>query len=189
MSGRVPIKYYWDSCVFLAHLKKETDKHPKSIPIIAELMNLNKLGESTVVGSQVVRIEVLEFNLDAEQRASFGQFYSGKNQIWDVDSRVADLSREIRDFYKRNPIVMPNGNKRGIKTPDAIHLATAINHNVDEFHTLDGGGQDGFSLLSLGDTVAGKYALDIRRPRRPPEHRRVEEDADEQGRLWGDDPN
>jgi len=167
MAGNRP-KYYWDSCVFIAHLKKERDKYPVEVPIIEKLMASNSIADNAVIGSQLVRIEVLEWELTAPAKKSFDAFYSqGDNLIWDVDGRVATIAREIRDYYKENPIMVGKGeqkNPRGIKTPDAIHLATAILHKVDVFHTLDNGGQDGFSLLKLGDRVANKFDLKIEKP-------------------------
>jgi hypothetical protein len=52
-----------------------------------------------------------------------------------------------------------------IKTPEAIHLATAIIFDVDEMHTMDGWHEDGKrdGLLALNGNVAG-YSLFITEP-------------------------
>jgi len=178
MSGKRP-KYYWDSCVFLAFLKNEVVKHPVEVPIIGELMAANSTGGNTVLGSQMVRLEVLEWSLGPDARRSFDAFYQQNyNDIYDVDSRVATLAREIRDYYKASPIDPMKTRTMGL--PDAVHIATAIIHNADEFHTLDGGGQDGFSLLALSGNVAG-YDLTICPPRLPAESVSEEEATDEDG--------
>ena len=37
MSGNKMNKFYWDACIFFAHLKQEKNKHPDSIPAISKL--------------------------------------------------------------------------------------------------------------------------------------------------------
>jgi len=56
-----------------------------------------------------------------------------------------------------------------VETPDAIHLATAITYEADEFHTLDGAGKKKRStdLLKLGTKIAGRYNLLICKPEGP----------------------
>ncbi len=159
MSGRT-LRYYWDSCVILAHLKNEVQKHPE-VPIIKRLLEANAAWENSILGSQIVKTEVLNFELNEEAISSFNAFYSqGQNNIADVDGRVAALAGEIRHYYRVHPIIKGNS-RRGVQTPDAIHLATAIVYKVDEFHTLDIG------ILDLGDRVADKYDLNICKPNFP----------------------
>ena len=170
MSGEVP-RFYWDSCVILAYLKNEVDKHGESIPHIRKILSDNRAKKNQIIGCQIVRTEVFEYKLSSKAEESFRGFYSyGKNQIWDVDGRIAMLAREIREHYSRHPIILTTAkgkeNRRGIKTPDAIHLATAIHNKCDVFHTLDDGGQDGFSLLLLDGNVAG-HDLKISKPIAP----------------------
>jgi hypothetical protein len=58
--------------------------------------------------------------------------------------------------------------KSGGKTlsvPDAIHLATAIQYRVDEFHTFDGEGNSRYlGLLPLSGNVGG-HKLTICKPK------------------------
>ena len=127
--------------------------------------------ENQIIGSQFIRLEVLQFTLSQKAEDSFLGFYQyGKNQIWDIDGRVALLAREIVDYYKCNKQVRTTRKgktvEKSIKAADAVHLATAILHRVDVFHTLDDGGQDGFSLLELNGSVAG-HSLAISKPRAP----------------------
>jgi PIN domain len=67
-----------------------------------------------------------------------------------MDSKCAGLAHDIRDHY------VAAGNK-GIKTPDAIHLATAILYRATEFHTFDE------RLLDLSGNVGG-HGLKICKP-------------------------
>jgi hypothetical protein len=66
--------------------------------------------------------------------------------------RITDRASTIREKHK-------------IKTPDAIHLATAILYDVDEMHTMDGWHEDGKrdGLLALTGNVA-EYKLWITEP-------------------------
>jgi len=66
--------------------------------------------------------------------------------------RIADRASVIREKHK-------------IKTPDAIHLATAILYDVDEMQTMDGWHEDGKrdGLLALSGNVA-EYKLLITQP-------------------------
>jgi hypothetical protein len=61
------------------------------------------------------------------------------SSVDDEDVRLSefldDRASSIREYYKPRDIK--------IRTPDAIHLATAIIYKVDEFQTLDGLRSDG----------------------------------------------
>ncbi|EDN68925.1 hypothetical protein BGP_4208 [Beggiatoa sp. PS] len=48
-----------------------------------------------------------------------------------VDKRIASLAHDIRNFYQQNKT-----NAINIKTPDAIHLASAIHYQADQFHNV-----------------------------------------------------
>lgn len=164
MAGKNTPTYYWDSCILIALLQDEIKKHPHSIPAIQELSKHNSIGNISIIGCQLIQIEVGDWKFNEEQEASFQDFYiHDNNELFDVDIRIAQVSREIRGYYFRNPINPPKGNPRGPSIPDTIHLAAAIVRKADEFHTLDAGGQDGFSILQLSGNVAG-YDLKICRP-------------------------
>ena len=147
MSGTKPI-YYWDACVYLAWLKKETSKHLSSIEAIAEE---NKKRNNIIVTSVITKLEVLDASLTADQERSFGECFSfGTHELYELDAGVALKAREYRSFYFKNPV----GGKK-LSVPDAIHLATAFICQSDEFHTFDDGGKGGISLLALNGNVAG----------------------------------
>ena len=67
-----------------------------------------------------------------------------------MDTKIASIAHDIRNHY-----VTTGGSK--LQTPDAIHLAAAILHRADEFHTFDG------TLISLSGNVAG-HRLTICKP-------------------------
>jgi predicted nucleic acid-binding protein len=81
-----------------------------------------------------------------------------------VDPEVAQLAHDFRNHYATSD--------KKLQTPDAIHLATAILHRADEFHTFD---ED--DLISLSGNIAGhrfvickpqarRPELDLRPPRK-----------------------
>jgi len=69
--------------------------------------------------------------------------------VLNVDIRVSQLASQIRDYYKQSHI--------NLKTPDAIHLASALITKASAFHTFEDG------LLRLTGNVAG-HNLTISKP-------------------------
>jgi hypothetical protein len=59
-----------------------------------------------------------------------------------MDIRVAAIAHDLRNHYAEK-------SGRILKSPDAIHLATAVLNRVDEFHAFDEG------LISLSGNVGG----------------------------------
>ncbi|MFQ5664390.1 MAG: type II toxin-antitoxin system VapC family toxin [Terriglobia bacterium] len=131
-------KYYWNTDVFLAWLKGEQGRVELVEGIVSEV---NK-GVAVIVTSVITRTEVFEGNLDNKMRKNF-RLLMGRRDVTEVnvDPAVADLARELREHCKARG--------ESLKTPDAQHLATAILHKVDEFHTFDD------KLLRYNDNIAG----------------------------------
>ena len=67
-----------------------------------------------------------------------------------MDIRVASIAHDLRNHYVMSGV-------RTLKSPDAIHLATAILYRADEFHTFDD------QLSSLSGNVGG-HRLIIYKP-------------------------
>jgi hypothetical protein len=86
----------------------------------------------------------------------------------EADRNVIILAREIRDYYYKP--ADDDGKYRIVSMGDAIHLATAIIHQVAELHTRDGNRKGGnVPLLGLeqsspGSKICGKYELKILSP-------------------------
>ena len=62
-----------------------------------------------------------------------------------VDIRVAAIAHDLRNYYALAG--------RTLKSPDAIHLATAILYRADEFHTFDD------QLIALSGNVGGNKLI------------------------------
>jgi predicted nucleic acid-binding protein len=172
---------YWDTCVFIAWLKDEKDKWPPSIwQGIQDVADLVQIGQAILVTSTLTRVEVFLGTLTQEQKQKFAGILRRKNvQEVAPHMRIADRASAIREKHR-------------IKTPDAIHLATAILYDVDEMHTMDGWHEDGKrdGLLALSGNVA-EYKLTITEPyprgsSHPPTSAPVEVLKAEQELLWKD---
>jgi len=127
---------------------------------IEEILKLVEGGDLLVCTSVLVHIEASVERLTRfpKKHAFLRGLYETVEMI-QADSRVIKLAAEIRDFYALG------GNT--LSTPDAIHLASAIHYEANEFHTSDGTGAESGrgKLLKLPNPIAEKYRLDIRVPK------------------------
>ena len=106
-----------------------------------------------MVVSALARTEVYALGLTEEQKAKYRAFFNRRNATEQaVTGAICEKAAEIRtrtQIKKDKTIEM-------MKTPDAVHLATAIILGVDEFHTFDGTAKKPrrFSLIQLSGTPA-----------------------------------
>lgn len=145
-------RYYWCSCAFILWLDEKGER--VDIDGLAEVVSEVETGKADLFTSAMTRIEVLKGKMTAEQRDLFTKLFKRRNVVQvDMTTRVLDLSEKIRNWNPK------------ISSPDAVHLATAILYNADEFHTTDGGGKRkrAGDLLPLNGNVAG-YPLKICKP-------------------------
>jgi hypothetical protein len=117
-------------------------------------------GELVIVTSTLTLAEILEARMTAEQRIKFaGIFSSPYLQLVDMDRRISAKSSVIRDRHDTRTYNLDGSQKGGsfMRLPDAIHLATAINMNVDVVNTLDGAGKNPrrLDMIQLDGNVAG----------------------------------
>lgn len=138
--------YYWDANVFLAWLKDERRK-PGEMEGLAEIAAMIDRQEAILMTSVLTRTEVLESTLPNNAQNLFNRIFD-KPSIVSVDltAPISVLAHSIRDHYHRN-------GKR-LKSPDCVHLATAIHHKVDELHTFD---ED--DLIPLSGNIAGNKLI------------------------------
>lgn len=169
MAGSEPAAIYWDSCVLLSWIKNEDTPDRAGI---AALVNQIDAVEIKLYISTLLRVEVFTADLDAAIRATYDRFLRRSNvHSIDVDIRVAETARELREYYRADTPELFG--KRQLGIADAIHLATAILYKVDEFHTFDTRGRPDrdategqrktIGLLSLDGNV-GQHPLRICRP-------------------------
>jgi predicted nucleic acid-binding protein len=142
---------YWDACIFVAWLKNEQREDVKEMDGIYEMFNSIERGNVLLLTSLITRIEILECTLSHKARENFEKLFQRKNfQEMPVNQRIAELARTVRNSYQKQNI--------RIRTPDTIHLATAIHYNAEKFYTFDE------SLLKLNGNI-GEYPLTICNPK------------------------
>jgi predicted nucleic acid-binding protein len=156
MSGRDSI--YWDSCIFIAHVKNEPRQDPLDMAGVSELACSFTFGQIELVTSTITITEVLRTSIGPENYEKFRKLFSWKNfQLIDVSKKIAEISHEIRDTFRGNQGAT-------LQTPDCLHLATAIWFKCQTFYTFDGCDQKRPGLLSLSNSFEQQYNLIIKKP-------------------------
>lgn len=148
-------KFYWDSAPLIAWIKDEKRDDPADMDGLAGVIDLVERGKAVLMTSVLWRAEVLTSTLNEDQKRNLAKAFQGRYiQELTIDARVMDLAREIRDYQKNQ---QQKDVIKNIRTPDAIHLASAVQYEATEFHTFDGKKADGKngSLLTLNGNVGG----------------------------------
>lgn len=115
------IKIFLDSCIIIYIV----EKHPIYANKIEVLMNGANNG--TFCFSPLIRIECLVMPLrtnDFQLQKFYKTFFDAQNFLA-MPPNVYDQAAQLR------------ADSSGLKTPDALHIATAQYHNCDEFWTND----------------------------------------------------
>ncbi len=124
--------YSWDTCVFLALLKREADKPLADIVAVATDI---ELGKADFVVSTIVIAEMLDLIDDLSLAAEFNGFLQRPNVlVVNVDPQIARRTARLRSEWRAS--ATPD-EKRNIKTPDAIILATAMLAGASVLHTFE----------------------------------------------------
>jgi predicted nucleic acid-binding protein len=128
-------RVYWDACVPLAYINAIQDR----VAVIDELLRRARAGEFELLTSVLSRVEVAcaasekeQGELDPAVEAQIDDFWRPGSPIKLVEfyDLIADQARAL----------MRQGVEQGwgsLKPADAIHLATAQQMGVTEFHTYD----------------------------------------------------
>ena len=127
----------WDSCVLIDWIKGD---EPGRMPDITSIVESITNKQYRLVVSALIYAEVLESAMPVGAINQFEDFMKNREQVEvvAVDIRVAKKAQMIRNMSHKN------GKK--IRTPDAVHLATAVVSKAEFFHTFDE------LLLSLNGT-------------------------------------
>lgn len=139
MPGANTPLYYWDACIFLAWLKDEERKLGE-MDGVRDIIRRVKRRDAKVITSVLTIVEVLTAKIPVGIDTNFKDLLKRINRQ-SMDIRIAGLAHDLRNFY------ITQG--QSLKSPDAIHLATAINYRADEFHTFDE------QLLAMTGNVGG----------------------------------
>lgn len=115
-------KIYLDACIVIYFI----EKHPVYASKIETL--INNLGvNDTLCFSPLIRLECLVMPLrtnDTTLKGHYESFFKEQEMLEITVERFDEAARLRADFSS-------------LKTPDALHLATALHHNCDEFWTND----------------------------------------------------
>jgi predicted nucleic acid-binding protein len=132
MRGNSPV-IYWDTCVFLAWITQEQRKPGEMAGIESSVVEIES-NRWKLITSAITFAEILESYSGAENVKKFKELFKRPNiASINTDMRIGELAGELKDYYVKL------GGKRKLSTPDALHLATAIQYGADEFHTFDAG--------------------------------------------------
>ncbi|MBN1461308.1 MAG: type II toxin-antitoxin system VapC family toxin [Armatimonadetes bacterium] len=146
--------YYWDTTVFLALVQNEErpEGEMQGVRAVAKLVDD---GKATLITSALTFAEILRAKCGDEAFQTFRRLFDRSNvKAISADHRIAVLAGQLRDHYIRLP---QNDGYRKLRTPDAIHVATAVIYKARQLHTFD------HDQLQL-DPTPGGYDLEICRP-------------------------
>jgi predicted nucleic acid-binding protein len=169
--------YYWDSVCLIAWITDEK-RDPAETSGLAEVISEVDRGDALIMTSVLWRAEVLTQSMTVAQKKRLEDSFSPKSIIeLEINGRITALAGEIRHWHSKQT---KKDEPKNIRTPDAIHLASAIHFEATEFHTFDGASKFGKSggLIRLNGNVGGhilkicvpratQLQLDLPRPHKP----------------------
>jgi predicted nucleic acid-binding protein len=115
-------KIYLDACIVIYFV----EKHPNYAAQIDGLIN-NLGANDTLCYSPLIRLECLVMPLrtmDVVLKRHYESFFKAQEMI-EITADRFDEAAQLRSEFN------------SLKTPDALHLATALHHKCDEFWTND----------------------------------------------------
>jgi len=129
----IPV-YYWDASVFNAYLKKEDGRWQ----IVEGLLEDCDNGDVHIWTSTLSIAEVTRGNIEPGKIVPL-KIQNKIDALWEAPSKIKLL--EVSQMVvkeARNVIRAIHGNQRtGIRSVDAIHLASALQKEIKEVHTYD----------------------------------------------------
>jgi predicted nucleic acid-binding protein len=150
-------RVYWDSCVWIGLFNEEPDKVDSAKWVIERA----EVGEVEIWTSTITLAEVYKIrrpgDADPEGDKKLDEFLSQPYIVHvQVDQDVAMEAQRL-----------PRAKLPGLRKPnDAIHLASAVWHNIEVFHTFDR--DDLLPLDGLVKCQNGEPITVSKPPERPP---------------------
>ena len=139
-------RLYWDACVFLALISDRTDAQSvarrETCSLIFDRALRGEVANLTSVVSipEVLRTDDTDPMPEEVKERVLRLFDQDCIILVSADLARAEEAREFRWQFSR------------LKTPDAIHLASACHAKVDLMHTYDGDGVK-WGLINLGGQI------------------------------------
>ena len=125
--------FCWDSSVLIEWLQGEQggNVNQKKFREVEQVVSALEGKKVQLIMSAIVYPECFGPDLSTREPDRLDVFFQNTEiEIAPVNIIIAKKAQKIRARYS-------SGGK-SLKTPDAIHLATAISYNVQAFHTYDG---------------------------------------------------
>lgn len=140
---------YWDSNCFLGVLNKEPDKEGACLAVVQEAKSTKlRLVTSALTLTEVLWPKGKPLQIPAEQAQEVQDFFEHEwIAVVVVDRLLAERARDLVWNHQ-------------VKYKDAIHVATALDADVEQFDTFDG------DLIALSGKI-GNPALIIGNPNLP----------------------
>lgn len=116
----------WDTSILIDWITGNSDIK-NGIQAIQSVIDAVETDNCILIASILIYVEVLESTMPAGCGDRFEQFVQNKDKIKivAVDFNVIKRAQAIRNQHTK------------IKTPDAIHIATAVVYKVNFLHTFD----------------------------------------------------
>ena len=150
-------KLLWDSCIFYAVLKGE-DRRSGELEILQERVNEFNEGNLVIIASTLLLVEVRQSKLDSKNMEIFDQMLGRSNlELVDVNPIIAKRAATLRNELR-------NEQDKYMSTPDAIHVATAIEFGVEMWTTDSMDNSNTAGILSLAEKIKSKYDIVVCRP-------------------------
>ena len=122
--GLNPLRVYFDACVAIYLVEQNQTFAPLIETRLAEQAQTT---EVVIQVSELTEMECLVMPLRKNNQPLLDKF-----RRWFDEVEVLPIEREV---FRR--AAQLRANFTGLKTPDALHLATALHHGSDEFWTND----------------------------------------------------
>jgi predicted nucleic acid-binding protein len=121
---------YVDSNVYISTLRGPKAEDEQKFRTSAEILHLAESGAFNIYASTFIEAEVIKapgeaVPITSEQEAIIAAYFENDFIIWyDLDRLIAQRARQVARDH-------------GMKPPDAVHVATALQARCDQFLTWD----------------------------------------------------
>lgn len=127
---------YWDACCALSYVNADAER----LPVLEEVLTEARRGTSRIITSIMSVVEVAFAAEEQRQGALDATQERDIDALWTPGS-VITLAELHFAIAHRARALMRSAMTQGLslKPADAVHLATAMHHSADRFHTYDRG--------------------------------------------------
>ncbi len=128
-------KYYWDANVFLHLIDETSDK----IDVLNAILNKASNNE-VIIYSSVLNITEVAYGQEERMQGNLSPDVIEKiDKLWHPSSPIKLVEIHQTILLKSRELIRLCAKEglTGLRSADSIHLATAQNMNVDEFHCYE----------------------------------------------------